>query len=64
MAMTIQINVRIEEKSVEKLQALVYAGEFDNVPAAIRWCVRMQLKEIKNRTPPPRRFGGVKNGHH
>ncbi len=49
---TVLVGVRLEEKSVEQLQKLVYEGEFTNLSEAVRYCVRMQLKQF-SRTPPP-----------
>lgn len=50
----IQINVRIDEKSLEELQHLVEEGEFTNVSEAIRYCIRKQIKSFeKGRSPPP-----------
>lgn len=54
----IQINVRIDEKSLEELERLVRDGEFTNVSEGIRYCIRKQLKsfEEKGRSPPPLRM--------
>lgn len=49
----VKVDLRIEEKSVEELQEFVRAGEFGNISEAIRYCVRMQLKTLKSRSPPP-----------
>ena len=53
----VKVDLRIEEKSVEELQEFVRAGEFGNISEAIRYCVRMQLKTLKSRSPPPPRDG-------
>lgn len=54
----IKMDVRIEEKSLEGLQELVNRGEFTNVAEAIRYCIRKQLIEFKEkgRSPPPLRM--------
>ena len=49
----VKIDLRIEEKSIEELQALVRQGEFSNISEAVRYCIRMQLKSFKPRSPPP-----------
>lgn len=51
--MSYQIVVRIGDDHFRQLQELVDSGEFGNVSEAVRYCIRMQLKSFKPRSPPP-----------
>ena len=48
-----QIVVRIDRNDYDKLNDLVESGEFGNISEAVRYCIRMELKTIKPRSPPP-----------
>lgn len=47
------VALRLDDSSFEQLQALVDSGEFGNISEAVRYCIRMQLKAFKPRSPPP-----------
>lgn len=47
------VALRLDDQSFVQLQELVDAGEFGNISEAIRYCIRMQLKSFKPRSPPP-----------
>ena len=51
--MSYQVVVRIDDAQHEQLQDLVDSGEFGNLSEAVRYCIRMQLKAFKPRSPPP-----------
>ena len=52
--MSYQIVVRIGQDDYDHLSELVDSGEFGNMSEAVRYCIRMQLKSFKPRSPPPR----------
>lgn len=51
--MSYQIVVRIGQDDYDHLSELVDSGEFGNISEAVRYCIRMQLKSFKPRSPPP-----------
>ena len=51
--MSYQIVVRIGQDDYDHLSELVDSGEFGNLSEAVRYCIRMQLKSFKPRSPPP-----------
>ena len=48
-----QIVVRINRDDYDKLNDLVESGEFGNISEAVRYFIRIGLKNIKPRSPPP-----------
>lgn len=56
------VALRLDDKSYDQLQELVDSGEFGNVSEAIRYCIRMQLKTFKPRSPPPLVIKGRRAG--
>lgn len=60
--MSYQIVVRIGDDHFRQLQELVDSGEFGNVSEAVRYCIRMQLKAFKPRSPPPLVIKGRRAG--
>ena len=47
------VALRLDDQYYQQLQELVESGEFGNISEAIRYCIRMQLKGFKSRSPPP-----------
>ena len=62
MIMSQFVALRLDDQHYEQLQELVESGEFGNISEAIRYCIRMQLKGFKSRSPPPLVMGEGPSG--